>query len=155
VAQGQLGEWEVGVAQDGVAPAELADPFGGSELALLDGVDPGSLPGGADRRRPPPSFFLTDEPGRPLQRGGIAGRAEQEPGLVVREDGAGPVPVADPGLGDVLPDCDHGDPKGAAGGYDLVEVARRGEVGGVVEEQQQRQPPGRARHGQAFCPAEP
>ena len=57
---------------------------------------------------------------------------------MVVDDGVGEGAVTGLDLGTVLPDRDELDPDAAGGGGDLGEVGERGDLGGFVDDEQQR-----------------
>ena len=91
---------------------------------------------------PGPRFLdgalISDEAADVVEGGGVGDAGEDDFGAVVVDDGLGEGAVAGLDLGEVLPDGDELDPDAASGGGDLGEIGEGCDIGGFVDDQQER-----------------
>ena len=84
------------------------------------------------------SLLVADESADVVEGGCVGDAGEDDLGAVVVDDSLGEGAVAGLDLGEVLPDGDELDADAAGGGGDLGEVGEGCDVGGLVDDQQQR-----------------
>src|SRR5690606_23005262 len=82
--------------------------------------------------------FVADEAAGVVEGGGVGDAGEDDFGSVVVDDGLGEGAVAGLDLGEVLPDGDELDADSAGGGGELGEVGEGSDVGGLINDEQER-----------------